>query len=129
MNLTLEEILVKMIKAIPIFSWIKDEEALELARKFKLNYYPKWSLIIREWTYPEKIYILKNGKLEARKAHWLSKIILWEIKPGEIFGEMSFFYNKPTMASVVAVEEYWLKQTWFNRWFTWCYSEYSCCLE
>jgi len=105
MTLTVEEILVKMIKSISLFSWIGDKEALELAKQFKLNYYPKWSLIIREWANPDKIYILKNWKLEARKAHWLSNIVLGEIKPWEIFWEMSFFYGRPAMASVVATED------------------------
>ncbi len=100
--LTVEEILIRMIKAIPIFEGIKDDEALELAKNFKLVYYPQWSLIIREGSHPDKIYILKNWKLEARKAHWLSYIVLGEINPGEIFWEMSYFKSQPAMASVLA---------------------------
>ena len=103
--LTVEEILKRMIKSIDIFEGISDEEALELAQKFKLNFYPKGSLIIREGTNPDKIYILKNWLLEARKAHWLSSIVLGEIKPGEIFWEMSYFKNQPTVASVVAKQD------------------------
>jgi signal-transduction protein with cAMP-binding, CBS, and nucleotidyltransferase domain len=76
MALSLQEILVRMIKAIPMFEGISDEEALELAQKFKLNYYPRGALIIKEGSIPQKIYILKNGRLEARKAHGLSNIKL-----------------------------------------------------
>ncbi len=105
MSLTVQEILIRMIKNIPLFEWISDEEALQLAQKFKLSYYPKGSLIIREGSIPKKIYILKNGRLEARKAHWLSNIKLGEIKPWEIFWEMSFFKNQPAVASVVSSED------------------------
>jgi len=61
----------------------------------------KWDTIIIEWQNPDYVYILKKWKLLAKKANWLNSIVLWEIKEGETFGEMSYFYKRPAMASVV----------------------------
>lgn len=104
MSLKVEDILIKMIKSIDLFKWITDEEALELSKNFNLVFYQVGTLIIREDTTPNKIFLLKNWLLEVRKSKWLWTIVLWEIHPGEIFGEMSYLNQSKTMASVFAMQ-------------------------
>lgn len=105
MALTLNEILIRMIKSIDLFNSISDEECIELSKDFSLQYYPRWTIIIREWHKPEKIYILKNGKLEARKSNGLWSVKLWDINPGQIFWEISYLRNKSAMASVISIDD------------------------
>ena len=103
--MNVNDILIKMIRSIDLFKDLNDDEVLELAKEFKLEFYPKWSVIIREWTRPEYIYILKNWKLEARKANWLSKEVLGEINTWEIFWEMSYLDWVNAMATVATTED------------------------
>ena len=100
-----QELLIKMIKTIPLFSTLNNEEILNLSNKFSLKFYPKNTLIIKEGTIPENIYILKSWLLEARKSKWFSYIVLGQIKPGEIFWEMSYFLNSEAVADVIALED------------------------
>lgn len=101
----IEEILIKMIKNIPFFEHIDDSLALELSKEFKLNYIPNWTAIIIEWKPIDKIFILKTWKLEVRKAEWLWSKILWYINPWEIFWEMSFYYKRLPIASVISIQD------------------------
>ncbi len=105
MSLEIDNLLVKMIKKIPLFSNISDEDAKKFASKFKLNYYFPNQVIIREGEYPSNIYIVKNWKLEVKKANALWSVVLWYLWPGDIFGEMSYFSWDPAMASVVSVTD------------------------
>ncbi len=100
-----DDILVKMIKRISLFSNITDEDAKEFATHFKLNFYMPWKTIIRQWEYPKKIYIVKSWKLDVLRANALKNIKLAELGPGDIFGEMSYFTGDPAMASVVSNTE------------------------
>ena len=105
MALTLNEILIRMIKWIDLFNSISDSECIELSKDFILQYYPRWNLIIREWQKLEKIYILKNWRLEARKSNWLWSIKLWEIAKSQIFWEISYLRNRPAMATVICLDD------------------------
>ena len=101
MSSDINDILLKMIRWVDLFETIPDNELLELAQKFTLKFYQAWTPIIKEWTRPDKIYILKNWLLEAKKA----ERVLGEINPGEIFWEMSYLRWSNAMASIVASQD------------------------
>ncbi len=105
MGLTVNEILVRMIKSIDLFKELDDNDCLSLANHFILQYYTRWTVIIREWTRPDKIYILKNWKLEVKKANWMWNIVLGNLNPGDIFGEMSYLKDQNAMATVWVVND------------------------
>jgi CRP-like cAMP-binding protein len=102
---TIDNILIAMIKRLDLFSWITDEEALELANDFELKYIPKWTMVMREWLKYNKIYILKNWSLEARKSNWFSSIVLWNVEPWQIFWEMSYLKWIDSMATIISTTE------------------------
>ena len=97
----IQEMLIQMLKRNSFFKTIPDEKLSKFANLFKLWMANQNQAIIVEWHMPEKIYVAKSWKFVAKKAHWLKSIVLWEIEEWEVFGEMSYFYNKPAMASVV----------------------------
>ena len=105
MNLSVNDILLKMLKSIDIFKDVPDDKLLELSNSSKLEFYQEWSRLIIEWSKPEYIYVLKSWKLEARKANWLSSKVLWTIWDWEIFWEMSYLKWTEAMASVVAIQD------------------------
>jgi len=97
----IQEMLVKMLKKDKFFEKMSDDQISKFASLFKLWIANKWQAIIIEWQLLDKIYVAKKWKFIAKKANWLNSIILWEIEEWEVFWEMSFFYNKPAVASVV----------------------------
>ena len=96
-----QELLIKMLKRNDFFKHMDDEKLLKFSNLFQLDMASKWDAIIIEWHDTNYIYILKNWVLLAKKANWLNSVVLWQVNEWETFGEMSFFYNKPAMASVV----------------------------
>lgn len=51
------------------------------------------------------MYVIKSGKLAVVKSKSNSEIVLAEIGPGAMVGEMAFFDNKPRSASVKALKD------------------------
>ena len=96
-----QEMLIKMLKRNPFFKNISDEELLKFSNLFKLGMSNQNEAIIIEWHIPDKIYVAKNWKFIAKKANGLKSVTLWEVEEWKVFGEMSYFYKKPAMASVV----------------------------
>jgi len=96
-----QELLIKMLKRNDFFKDMCDESLLKFSNLFKLDMASKGDAVIIENHNPENVYILKTWTLLAKKANWLNSVVLWQVNEWETFGEMSFFYNKPAMASVV----------------------------
>jgi CRP/FNR family cyclic AMP-dependent transcriptional regulator len=61
--------------------------------------------LFREGDPPDAMYVIKSGKFAVVKSKNNSEIILAEIGPGAMVGEMAFFDNKPRSASVKALKE------------------------
>jgi len=90
-----------MLKRCKFFQDLDSDKLVEFANLFKLDMATENQAIIIEWHNVEYIYILKKWILKAKKADGLKSIVLWNVKEWETFWEMSFFYKKPAMASVV----------------------------
>ncbi len=61
--------------------------------------------LFREGDPPDAMYVIKSGKFAVVKTKATSEIILAEIGPGAMVGEMAFFDNKPRSASVKAMKD------------------------
>jgi len=106
----IQEMLIQMLKRNSFFKNLTEKKLIKFSNLFKLWMAVKWQAIIKEWDTPEKIYIAKNWKLIARKANGLKSITLWEIEEWEVFWEMSYFYKRPAIASVICESDtcaYW----------------------
>ncbi len=66
---------------------------------------PQGQYLFREGDPPDAMYVLKSGKLAVTKTKQTSEIILAEIGPGAMVGEMAFFDNKARSASVKALKD------------------------
>ncbi len=69
-------------------------------RKIEKDHY-----LFREGDAPDAMYVIKSGKFAVVKTKSASEIILAEIGPGAMVGEMAFFDNKPRSASVKAMKD------------------------
>ena len=70
------------------------------SRKIEKDHY-----LFREGDAPDAMFVVKSGKFAVVKTKANSEIILAEIGPGAMVGEMAFFDNKPRSASVKALKE------------------------
>lgn len=61
--------------------------------------------LFREGDPPDAMYVIKSGKFAVVKSKTNSEIVLAEIGPGAMVGEMAFFDNKPRSASVKALKD------------------------
>ncbi|MCE3010173.1 MAG: cyclic nucleotide-binding domain-containing protein [Proteobacteria bacterium] len=61
--------------------------------------------LFREGDPPDALYVIKAGKLAVVKTKASSEIVLAELGPGQMVGEMAFFDGKPRSAGVRAVKE------------------------
>ena len=65
----------------------------------------KGEILFREGDPSDAMYVIKKGSIAITKAKGSSEIILAELKPGEMLGEMAFFDNKPRSASAKANQD------------------------
>lgn len=97
---------VEILRNSSIFSSLNDDELGELAdlaieRSFMPNEFIFWDEGAPDW-----FYIVAEGKVKVLKHSSLGKeFIIAFFGPGEIFGEVAVFENKPYPASAQAVVE------------------------
>lgn len=65
----------------------------------------KGHYLFREGDPPDAMYVIKSGKFAVVKTKQNSEIVLAEIGPGSMVGEMAFFDGKPRSASVKALKD------------------------
>lgn len=63
----------------------------------------KNEILFREGDPSDCMFVVKSGKIAITKAKGSSEIILAELGPGDMLGEMAFFDNKPRSAGARAV--------------------------
>ncbi|WP_413587550.1 Crp/Fnr family transcriptional regulator [Bdellovibrio sp. HCB274] len=65
----------------------------------------KDNYLFREGDAADAMYIIKSGLLAVTKTKGQSEVMLAEINPGAMVGEMGLFDNKPRSANVKAIKE------------------------
>ena len=65
----------------------------------------KGNYLFRENDASDSMYVIKSGKIAIVKSKGNSEIVLAELGPGQMLGEMAFFDNRPRSASAKAVAE------------------------
>jgi CRP/FNR family transcriptional regulator len=97
---------INIIRQSLIFSGLEEDEAAELARlctekRLAIGEYAFW-----EGDEPDRFYLLTSGKIKVVKHSSTGKdFIIAFFEPGEIFGEVAVFENRPYPASAQAVED------------------------
>jgi CRP/FNR family cyclic AMP-dependent transcriptional regulator len=77
-----------------------------IGRIGKRSIFKAGATIVVEGTSDDKLFLLMNGEVEARKRSDDGEdITLGRILPGEVFGEMAMIDGEPHMASVIAIAD------------------------
>jgi extracellular factor (EF) 3-hydroxypalmitic acid methyl ester biosynthesis protein len=74
-----------------------------LAHGRELHFEPG-DVVLREGHQSFAVYVLLSGRVAVEKEHLDESVVLDELRPGAVFGEVSFLDGSPPSASVVARE-------------------------
>ncbi len=97
---------VQILRSSSIFSSLNDDELIELADLSIEHSFMPNEFIFWDGDAPDWFYIVAEGKVKVLKHSSLGKeFIIAFLSPGEMFGEVAVFENKPYPASAQAVTE------------------------
>jgi CRP/FNR family cyclic AMP-dependent transcriptional regulator len=95
-----------MLKNIPLFAGLDDQELSLLEQHANTRTFPKNAILITEGDDTDSLYIIQSGKVRIFMSNPDGKeIILNEQGPGEHFGELALVDDAPRSASVMALEK------------------------
>jgi len=90
----------KRLKEIPH----SDETKLEYRSGDLSRVYRKGEILFVEGEIGEELFVIQKGSVEIAKIVDNKTVLLAELKPGDIFGEMALLEDKPRNASAVVAE-------------------------
>jgi len=94
-----------VLKSVPLFAGLPDEQLRTLVSVVTHRSVPRMSMVIAEGDPIDSLYIVISGRLKVMMGEADGKeVILSIIGPGEFFGEMGLIDDSPRSASVVAIE-------------------------
>ena len=94
-----------VLKSVPMFASIPDEQLRMLATVVSRRAVPRNSVIMAAGDPIDSLYIVISGRLKVMMSDADGKeVILSLIGRGEFFGEMGLIDDSPRSASVVAIE-------------------------
>ncbi len=93
--------MIEIIKQIPFFSGLSDEDLQAIGQKIQLQYFGPEQVVFEEGDYGEEMYIIKRGKVQVLRDF----AVLNELEDNAFFGEMALVSDEPRNASVRALTE------------------------
>jgi extracellular factor (EF) 3-hydroxypalmitic acid methyl ester biosynthesis protein len=88
-------------QAFPYLTLAERDRLLGYGRE---QHFEAGEAILRERHLSSAIYVLLTGRVAVEKDHLGDRVTVDELRPGAVFGEVSFLDGSPTSASVVARE-------------------------
>jgi CRP/FNR family cyclic AMP-dependent transcriptional regulator len=97
---------VDLIRKVPLFSTLTDDEFDKLAHIFVTRAYRKNQIIFMEEETGSYMYLVLSGKVKVSKSGSAGKETILAIhRTGDFFGEMSLLDGKTAPATVSAIED------------------------
>ncbi|MGH8738847.1 MAG: Crp/Fnr family transcriptional regulator [Burkholderiales bacterium] len=94
-----------MLRAVPLFSSVPDEQLRTLATVVTRKSVARGATVMVAGDLTDSLYIILAGRLKVMMSDAEGKeVILSILGPGEFFGEMGLIDDSPRSASVVAIE-------------------------
>jgi CRP/FNR family cyclic AMP-dependent transcriptional regulator len=98
--------LYEMIKDMPMFEKFSDKEKKAFAKmEHTLCEFRQGDIILKDGERLTSIFLLVKGSVLISKTVNDAPIRLAKLRPGEIFGEMSFFSHRSRQSNVIANED------------------------
>lgn len=103
---TLEAIKVQLLKNVPIFNNLTDDELETVKNHANTRNYPRSSIIINEGDATDSLYIILDGKVNVYLSDENGKeVILNSHGTGDYFGELALIDDEVRSASVMTTEK------------------------
>src|SRR2546428_2939673 len=96
----------EVLRTVPIFSELSDEDITSLARLASRKRYPKDTVVFFENEAGDFFFTIVQGRIKVTiLGDDGREIILSILGPGDFFGEMALLDNEPRSATAIAVED------------------------
>jgi CRP-like cAMP-binding protein len=93
--------MIQILKKIPFFNDLGDEDLQMIAEKVRMDYFPADHIIFKEGDPGDKMYVIKRGQVQVIR----NNTILTLLKDNAFFGEMALVSNEPRNATVKTVTD------------------------
>ena len=96
-------LLLNLLRTSPLFAQFDEESRSRLLEKFQTVSFSSGEEIIAQGNPGTGLFVMATGKAQVQIENEVGQtVVVGEINPGEVFGEISLLHNKPTTASVIA---------------------------
>lgn len=97
---------VDVLRSVPLFSQLGQEDAVRFSREMRRRTYPKNSVIVFEDDPGDAMFIVVSGQVKVvLTGEDGREVILSTLGVGDFFGEMSLIDDEPRSAHVIAMED------------------------
>jgi CRP/FNR family cyclic AMP-dependent transcriptional regulator len=97
---------LELLRTVPIFSELTDEDITSLARLSSRRRYPKDQVVFFENEEGDFFFMILEGRIKVTiLGDDGREVILSVLGPGDFFGEMALLDNEPRSATAIAVED------------------------
>jgi len=111
--------MINILRKVPLFSSLKDEELEAINLVSIVKKYPKDMIILLADEEGDTLFVIIKGKVKITSFSEAGKEVIFSIMgEGDFFGDMSLLDGKPRSASVVSIEDSelcLLRRNDFNR--------------
>lgn len=93
--------MIEILKQIPFFSTLSNEDLEAIAQKVQMQYFSPDQVIFEEGDYGDEMYVIKRGQVEVLRN--FARIAQLEVHA--FFGEMALVSDEPRNATIKALTE------------------------
>lgn len=91
---------------VPLFSGLDAAEIQAIASHSVTRKVARNAVLLREGERPSSLFIIQSGRVRVSvSAEDGGELVLADLGPGELFGELALIDGEPRMATVIAVED------------------------
>lgn len=94
-------LILNLLKKIPLFQSLTEQEHLSIVKDVELQYFPADYTLFKQGDMGGALYIVKTGSVRI----FTEKGELATLKEGDFFGEMALIEDQPRMASANTLQE------------------------
>ena len=94
-----------ILKKIPLFATLTEEEYADIIRNIRLEYFPANYVLFKEGSEGNSMFIIKSGQISIYRSPYGDMKEVATLEGGNFFGEMSLFSEEPRNASARTLEE------------------------
>ncbi len=95
-------LVAQLIAASPALASLNKEHRVEIVQKFVYREVPQDRVVLKQGQIGDGLYMVVTGRLQVLRTVGAEQLHVADLKPGDIFGEMSLLNHEPINADVIA---------------------------